>query len=94
VVRSLDEGGNELLTFYRFPKEQWKTVRTTNAIERLNGEFRRRVKTQGSLPTEDSALILLFSLVASGQVKLRRIDGWRNIAHLLGRHAHQIENAA
>jgi hypothetical protein len=52
------------------------------------------VKTQGSLPTEDSALILLFSLVASGQVKLRRIDGWRNIAHLLGRHAHQIENAA
>ena len=35
----------------------------------------RRVKTQGSLPTEDAALILLFSLVASGQIKLRKIDG-------------------
>jgi hypothetical protein len=34
----------------------------------------RRVKTQGSLPTEDAALILLFSLVASGQIKLRKID--------------------
>jgi hypothetical protein len=30
-----------------------------------------------------SALILLFSLVASGQIKLRRIDGWRKIAAVL-----------
>lgn len=83
VVRSLDEGGDELLTFYRFPKQQWKTIRTTNVIERLNGEFRRRVKTQGSLPTEDSALILLYSLVASGQIKLRKLDGFKKIAALL-----------
>jgi putative transposase len=63
---------------------QWKTLRTTNVIERLNGEFRRRVKTQGSMPNEDAAVVLLFSLVASGQIKLRRIDGWRKIATLLG----------
>ena len=48
VVRSLQEGGAELLTFFTFPKAQWKTLRTTNVIERLNEEFRRRVKTQGS----------------------------------------------
>jgi len=83
VVRSLDEGGNELLTFYRFPEEQWKTIRTTNVIERLNGEFRRRVKTQASLPTEDAALVLLFSLVASGQIKLRKLDGFEKIAPML-----------
>jgi transposase-like protein len=41
-------------------------LRTTNVIERLHEEFRRRVKTQGSLPGEDAALILLFSLVVSG----------------------------
>jgi transposase-like protein len=46
VVESLEEGGDELFTFFRFPKAQWKTLRTTNAIERLNGESRRRVKTQ------------------------------------------------
>src|SRR5207253_10259530 len=80
VVMSLREGGDELLTFFTFPKAQWKTLRTTNSIERLHEEFRRRVKTQGSLPTEDAALVLLFSLVASGQVKLRRIDGWPKIA--------------
>ena len=55
-------------------------------IERLHGEFRRRVKTQGSLPSEDAALILLFSLVVSGQITLRRIDGWRKIAAVLSRH--------
>src|SRR6266849_898896 len=68
VVTSLREGGNELLTFFSFPKGQWKTLRTTNTIERLNEEFRRRVKTQGSLPTEDAAVSLLFCLVASGQI--------------------------
>src|SRR5437879_2179462 len=83
VVRSLEEAGDELLTMYRFPKQQWKTIRTTNVIERLNGEFRRRVKTQGSLPSEDSALILLFSLVATGQIKLRKLDGYKRLAGVI-----------
>ena len=83
VVRSLQEGGEELLTFFQFPKHQWKTLRTTNVIERLNEEFRRRVKTQGALPTEDAALVLLFGLVVSGQIRLRRLDGWRQIPAML-----------
>ena len=87
VVTSLREGGDELLTFFRFPKAQGKTLRTTNVIERLHEEFRRRVKTQGSLPGEEAAVVLLFSLVVSGQIKLRRIDGWRKIAAVLSQHA-------
>jgi len=82
VVASLAEGGGELLTC-AFPAEQWKCLRTTNAIERLNEEFRRRVKTQGALPTEDAALVLLFGLVVSGQIRLRRLDGWRQIPAML-----------
>jgi len=45
------------------------------------------VKTQGSLPTEDAALVLLFSLVASGQIRLRKLgnrpatDGLRLMAY-------------
>ena len=70
----------------RFPKTQSTTLRTTNTIERLHEEFRRRVKTQGSLPTEDAALVLLFSLVASGQIKLRKIDGWQKIGAVLNQH--------
>jgi len=44
------------------------------------------VKTQGSLPTEDAALVLLFSLVASGQITLRKIDGWQKIGAMLSEH--------
>ena len=79
VVVSLEEGGEELLTFYGFPNSQWKSLRTTNAIERLNGEFRRRVKTQGSLPSAQAAELLLFGLIISGQIHMRRIDGWQDL---------------
>ena len=79
VVVSLEEAGEELLTFYSFPNSQWKSLRTTNAIERLNGEFRRRVKTQGSLPSAQAAELLLFGLIISGQIRMRRIDGWQDL---------------
>lgn len=83
VVDSLEEAGDELLTFFRFPKSQWKTLRTTNAIERLNGEFRRRVKTQCSLCNEDAAVVVLYSLVATGKIRLRKLDGYENIARVM-----------
>ena len=70
------------MTFYRFPNSQWKSLRTTNAIERLNGEFRRRVKTQGFLPSAQAAELLLFGLIISGQIRMRRIDGWQDLKQL------------
>src|SRR5438128_200547 len=79
VATSLEEAGEELLTFYAFRPSQWLSLRTTNAIERLQLEFRRRVKTQGALPGETAALRLLFGLLASGQIRLRRIKGFREI---------------
>lgn len=79
VAASLEEAGDELLTFYRFPKTQWKSLRTTNAIERLHGEFRRRVKTQGSLPNAQAAELLLFGLLVSGQIRMQRINGWQEL---------------
>jgi putative transposase len=80
VVNSLDEAGDELFTFLGFPASQWKSLRTTNALERINEEFRRRTKTQASLPGEDAVLLLLFGLLRSGQVVLRRIVGWQDMA--------------
>jgi transposase-like protein len=79
VVKSLQEGGDELLTFYRYPRSMWTSLRTTNRIERLNEEFRRRVKTQGSLPNSDAALILLYGLFAAGVINLQRINGWMDL---------------
>lgn len=80
VVTSLQEAGHDLLTFYRYPKSQWKSLRTTNQIERLNGEFRRRTKTQGSFSNEHAALVLLWALVAFGQIQMRKIVGWKDMS--------------
>jgi transposase-like protein len=79
VVESLEEAGEELLTFYRFPESQWKSLRTTNIVERVIEEFRRRVKTQAVLPSQDSALLLLYGLVASGQLRFRKLDGYQDL---------------
>jgi transposase-like protein len=83
VARSLEEAGAELLTFYEFPRSTWKSLRTTNALENLNREFRRRTKTQASFPTEEAALRLLYGLVAFDQINLRKVDGYRDLAKLM-----------
>jgi len=85
VSRSLEEAGLDLLTFYTFPKTMWKSLRTTNALENLNREFRRRTKTQASFSTEAAAVTLLFGLVAFGQITFRKIDGHRQLPAFLGK---------
>jgi transposase-like protein len=51
VADSLEEAGERLFTFTRLPPSQWRSLRTTNAIERLHEEFKRRIKTQTVLPS-------------------------------------------
>jgi putative transposase len=79
VADSLQEAGERLFTFTRLPPSQWRSVRTTNAIERLHEEFKRRIKTQTVLPSADTAAMLLWAL-ASGQISTRRVDGWQTLA--------------
>lgn len=79
VARSLEEAGDRLFTFLRFPPCQWKSLRTTNAIERLNEEFRRRVKVQGMQPSSESVCMLFWALLASGAIKMRKVDGFETL---------------
>jgi transposase-like protein len=79
VAKSFEEAGDDLFTFLRFPPAQWRALRTTNALERINEEFRRRTKTQAMLPSEDAVLLLLFGLLMSGQIRSRKIDGWQEL---------------
>lgn len=65
--------------FFKFPRSQWKSLRTTNVIERVHGEFRRRGKTPASFPPEPSVLLVLFGLIVSGQIRMRTIDGWQEL---------------
>ena len=89
VAKSLLEAGGELLTYFSFPKAMRKSLRSTNSLENLNREFRRRTKTQASFPNEDAAVTLLYGLIAFGQIRMRKIDGQRTLADLIKRQADQ-----
>jgi putative transposase len=80
VADSLEEAGDKLFTFTRLPVAQWKSVRTTNAIERLHEEFKRRIKTQTVLPSAETAAMLFWGLLASGQITMRKVDGSETLA--------------
>ena len=79
VADSLEEAGEKLFTFLRLPPGQWRAIRTTNAIERLHEEFKRRIKTQCLLPCAETACMLFWALLASGQITLRKVDGWQTL---------------
>ena len=80
VADSLEEAGDRLFTFARLPSVQWKSARTTNAVERLHEEFKRRIKTQTVLPSAETAAMLFWALLAAGQVTMRKVDGWQTLA--------------
>jgi putative transposase len=83
VADSLEEAGDRLFTFTRLPPGQWKSARTTNAIERLHEEFKRRIKTQTVLPSAETAAMLFWALLAAGQITMRKVDGWQTLTHKL-----------
>ena len=59
ATASLTRSIHSCLTFYSFPKEEWVSLRTTNVIERVNKEFKRRTKPMEILAGEESAYRLL-----------------------------------
>jgi len=79
VADSLEEAGERLFAFTRLHPSQWKSARTTNAIERLHEEFKRRIKTQTVLPSAETAAMLFWALLAAGQIIMRKVDGWQSL---------------
>jgi putative transposase len=62
AVRCLELDLEQLLAFYDCPKADWKRLRTTNVIERLFVEVRRRIRTMCAFTTRDSCERILFSV--------------------------------
>ncbi len=75
VADSLEEAGANRLTFGRLPESRWNSARTTRPIERLQKAFKRRIRAQTVLPSAETAAMLLWALLASGQITMREIDG-------------------
>lgn len=72
---------NELSTFFKYPQAIKTLIYTTNPIESLNSNIKRKTKTKGSFPTIDSAFKLLYLATQEVQEKWKtsRIRGWSEI---------------
>jgi len=64
----LKEGIEETVSYYEFPREHWRRIRTNNPLERIMKEIRRRTRVVGSFPDGNSALMLVAA-------RLRHIAG-------------------
>jgi putative transposase len=70
AAERLAEGGEETLTYYAFPREHWRRIRTNNPLERIMREIRRRTRAVGAFPDGQSALML-------AAARLRHVTGTR-----------------
>jgi transposase-like protein len=62
------DGISETASYYAFPREHWRRIRTNNPLERIMKEIRRRTRVVGSFPDGNSALMLV-------SARLRHIAG-------------------
>jgi putative transposase len=76
VERDLEE----CVTYLRFPEAHHHRIRTTNRLERLNGESRRRTKVIPRFPTERSCLSLLYASLITASKQWRGIP--MTVAHM------------
>jgi len=76
LVDCLEKGFKAATEFYAFPKEHHKRIRTTNGIERLHLEIKRRTKAIGSFPDRKSALRLITA------VAINHAKNWEDRAYL------------
>ncbi len=83
AVECLTKDRDRLLTFYDFPAEHWKHVRSTNPIESTFATVRlRTTKTKGCL-SRKTALAMVFKLLLSARRKWRRLDGSNHLAEVI-----------
>ncbi len=68
AAAKIEEAIAETLTFYGFPPQHWRRIRTNNPLERIMREIRRRTRVVGAFPDGNSALML-------AAARLRHIAG-------------------
>ena len=83
AVACLTKDRHRLLSFYDFPAEHWKHLRSTNPIESTFATVRlRTTKTKGCL-SRKTALAMVFKLLLSARKKWRRLNGPDHLAEII-----------
>lgn len=83
AVASLEEALPNLFTYLQFPKEHWRSIKTTNPIESIFSPVRKRLKAAGRIALRQSALLLVFQLLNHQQTRLRKINKHKLVAQTI-----------
>lgn len=75
AVACLEKDRDNLLTFYAFPAEHWKHIRTTNPIESTFATVKHRTKRSKGCLSRENAFIMVFKLIKNAEKTWRRLDG-------------------
>ena len=62
AIECLDRDLAQCLTYFVFPVSHWKLIRTSNRLERMNGEIKRRLKAIGHHPHETGCMALILKV--------------------------------
>jgi putative transposase len=76
AVACLERGFSDATAYYAFPEQHWMRIRSTNGLERLHGEIKRRTRAIGAFPDRASALRLITA------VALQTTSIWRDRIYL------------
>lgn len=83
AVGKLTKDRDILLSFYDFPAEHWKHIRTTNPIESIFATVRHRTKKTKGCLSRKTALAMTFKLMMSAKGKWRKLDGAHRLPEII-----------
>jgi len=83
AVDSLKEAGEMLLSYFLFPRQHWKSIKSTNVIESIFAAVKLRTDAARRIPRRDSALYLVFKLLANQQLRWKKIHGYKLVAQTI-----------
>jgi putative transposase len=76
IARMWRDAWPQVIPFLAYEPEVRRVIYTTNAIEALNRQLRKAIKTKGSFPTEQSAIKLIYLAICNAVPQWTRTRGW------------------
>jgi len=83
AVKKLTKDKDVLFSFYDFPAEHWKHIRTTNPIESIFATVRNRTRKTKGCMSRKTALAMVYKLMMSAKKKWRKLDGKNRLPEII-----------
>ncbi len=83
AVKSLNEAGDLLLSYFDFPEPHWKSIKSTNVIESMFAAVKLRTDAARRIRTRESGLYLVFKLLTTQELRLHKIRSHKLVAETI-----------